>query len=254
MNLILLAAMLQPLTDARIETAPWVASRVDIVGQGWTSTDVMGPAVHFVGTGDGFVLGAGDPFRATGGRLERLKIVRKGSGGTAIKMVATSIAERPGQYTLRDLLILGDSDLHNSTTVDNWDCGILIDGGSLNKVNEAGIRCVRMDNVRIAGCLGDSLVLRNVLHFNGSAIQVDPGSSKRVPNVLIENSQHVVFGGNIFGELHVRGSKIVRIDGYVQTLRIDRNCSDVVVTGSVGKLAVDFRARRINTAAVEVVK
>lgn len=239
----------QPVIGTETHAAPIMASRVDIVGSGFNGTDSTGPIKLFVCPGDGFQLGRGDPFRATGGRLERMRIVRSGTGGVAINLTARSIAERPGQYTLRDLLILGMSDLKTTKTVDNWETGLRVDGGDdpeLKKNNVAGLRCVYAENVRIAGCLGDSILLKNATHFTGSAIQVDPGSAKRVPAVVIQDSRHVLIDKmNIFGEVHVRGSNVIVLSGYAQTIYIDKACADINITGVVGKVVVERGAKRV---------
>lgn len=240
--LIIIAALTQtfPVNGTLTFTQPWTASRVDIQGNGWNGTDKTGPALLFMpGSTDGLVLGGGDPYRATGGRIERVRIVRKGSGGTAIKITALSAAERPGEMIIRDVLTCGLSDLQGGNP-DNWDTGLLIDGGTLLEVGAAGVRRVRIEHFRAASCLGDSIVLRNVTHLSGDDIQIDQGTANRVPAMIVENSRHVQLSHlNLFGELQVRGSTNVRIDGYVQTLRIDAKCQGIHVTGIVGAVHVE---------------
>lgn len=236
---ILLASLLQPLTEPTFRTEPFIAARVNIVGDGFHGNDVTGPMVVF-NCHDGFDLGRGDPYRATGGRIERIKIVKQGTGGTAIALRATSKAERPGEYVIRDVKILGYSDLRGTPTIDNWETGLLIDGGNLNETNAAGIRCVRIDGLRVAGCIGESVVLRNVTHVTATGLQVDPGSVKRVPVVIVENSRHVfIYGLNVFGEVHLRGCENVILSGYAQVIRIDRKCVGVTIEGRVPKVQVE---------------
>lgn len=241
--LILIAAIAQtvPVNGTLTFTQPWTTSRVDVAGNGWNGTDKTGPALLFMpGAADGLVIGAGDPYRATGGKIERVRIVRKSSGGTAIKITALSAAERPGETIIRDVLTCGLSDLQGGNP-DNWDTGLLIDGGTLLDVGAAGVRRVRIEHFRAASCLSDSIVFRNVTHLSGDDIQIDQGTAPgRVPTMIVENSRHVQLAGlNIFGELQIRGSANVRIDGYVQTLRVDAKCQGIHVTGVVGAVQVD---------------
>ena len=260
--LLILAAVLSQtvtITDLQDRSAPWQQARIDIEGRGPNGTDPTGPIVRFGhGVADGFVLGAGDPFRATGSRIERLRIARQGTGGTAIKIVAKSPAERPGEIVINDVLVCGWSDLKGSSTKDNWDTALLIDGGTdaeLTKSGVAGVRRIRIDQFRAASCLGDSIVFRNVTHLVGTGIQIDRGTSGRVPNMIIEDSRHIFLSGlNLFGELHLRNCNNVVLSGYVQTLRIDKDCRDVVVVGLVGKSAIEAKAARVNISGMGVVK
>ena len=252
--LLLIAAFSQTITAPQLRSEPWVAARVDVQGQGFNGTDIGGPMVQFVNC-DGFRLGSGDPFRATGGRIERLKVIKHGTGGTAIALRATSAGERPGECVIRDVKIMGYSDLRNTITSDNWETGLLVDGGNLNEVNAAGIRCVDVDGLRVAGCLGPSVDVKNATHFRCRALQVDPGSAGRVPQVTVEDSRHVFFTeANVFGEVHFRECKVVRFDGYAQVLRVDAKCADVTITGTVGKLDIAKGAKRINVNGVGVVR
>lgn len=238
--LIIVAVLCQPeiITGTQSHAAPIITSRVDIEGQGFNGTDPTGPIVLFAGC-DGFDLGKGDAFRATGGRLERLRIATSGSGSTALKFFASSKAERPGEVVLRDLKILGLSDL-NGRGKNNWDRGLVIDGGDLNDVNAAGIRRVSVESLRVAGCLSDSIVLRNVTHFHGRDIQIDRGSSpKEKPSVIIENSRHVFLSQmNLFGELHLRGCDVLVFDGYAQTIFVSADCKRINIRGIVDKLVI----------------
>lgn len=238
--LLVIAALLQPakgvdvVTDTVYRDAPIRAARVDIVGTGFNGTDPTGPAICFQSRAvDGFVLGAGDPFRATGSRLDRLRIVREGNGGTAIKFVATSASERPGEIVLRDILVCGMTDLRGGPQKHNWETALLIDGGALNESGAAGVRRIRIDHFRAASCLGESIVLRNVTHVVATDVQIDRGTSPRaVPQITIENSRHVfIYGLNIFGEIHIRACENVVIDGYAQAVYVDARCKGVKLSG-----------------------
>lgn len=278
--LLILAAISQPvepippveITGRADVSSSWVVPRMDIYGVGFNGTDEDGPIVRFGhGVTDGFVLGAGKPYRATGSRFERLRISRLGTGGMAIKFVATSPAERPGEIVINDVLVCGWSDLKGSTTKDNWDTALLIDGSNepeLTRSGVAGIRRIRIDRFRAASCLGDSIVFRNVTHLVGTDIQIDQGTATevvmlfgapvirpRVPVMVVENSRHVsLYGLNIFGELHIRNCNNVVVSGYVQTLRIDAKCRDVIVSANVKAHAVERGAMRVNVSGMGVVK
>lgn len=260
MQLLLLVAMLAQspiqISDRQFYRAPIVAPRVEIVGSGCNGTDPTGPILCFdPGVRDGITLGAGDPFRATGSRISGTRVARYASGGTAIKIAALNEGERPGEIVLRDILVCGMSDLAGGDAKDNWDTALLIDGGNLTATGAAGVRRIRIDNFRAASCLGDSIVLRNVTHLTGTAIQIDKGTSPRpVPTMVVEKSRHVNISVNLFGELHIRNSDVVTVSGYVQTLRVDRLSTNVVVSGVVGQYVPERGGSYVNTWGMVVQK
>lgn len=247
--LLLAALTIDPitLTDRMTSAMPIMAPRVCIVGHGYNGTDETGPLILFNGKDGGIYCGSGDPFRATGSNIDSCRIVRVGTGGCAVSFVARNAAERPGEIVIRDVLACGLSDLRGGTVKDNWDTGLVIDGGTLLEPGAAGIRRVRIDNFRAASCLAESIILRNVTHVTGTAIQIDQGTANRVPQMLMENSRHVDLQVNIFGELRINGCDVVRIGGYVQQLYIDRNCKNVVVSGTVDKFTMERGAKAVNT-------
>ena len=130
----------------------------------------------------------------------------------------------------------------------------MIDGGDLTDTNAAGIRRVRIDGLRVASCLGDSIVLRNVTHLTATHLEIDKGTANRVPCMIVENSRHLELTVNIFGELHLRGCDVVNVRGYVQTLRIDKNCRNVVVSGIVGKYEPERGGAMVNTWGMVIQK
>ncbi len=235
------------LTDRMTSALPIVAPRVCIRGEGYNGTDETGPMIVFNGKDGGIYCGSGDAFRATGSKIEGVRLARVGTGSRAISFVAASKAERPGEIVIRDVLTCGLSDLRGGQPTDNWDTGLLIDGGNLTEPGAAGIRRVRMDNFRAASCLAESIILRNVTHVTGTGIQIDQGTANRVPQMLVENSRHVDLQVNIFGELRINGCDVVRIGGYVQQLYIDKSCKNVVVSGTVDKLTMERGAKAVNT-------
>lgn len=247
--LLLASLAIDPITlsEPMKSAMPIVAPRVCIVGHGYNGTDETGPMILFNGKDGGIYAGAGDPFRATGSLVGGVRVVRVGSGGCAVSFVARNPAERPGEIVIRDVLTCGLSDLRGGQPTDNWDTGLLIDGGTLLEPGAAGIRRVRIDNFRAASCLAESIILRNVTHVTGTGIQIDKGTANRVPVMLVENSRHVDLTVNIFGELHVRGCEIVNIRGYVQTLYIDKKCRNVTVSGTVDRLVPEPGAKSVNT-------
>lgn len=248
--IILLAALaIDPISlTGRMDYAlPITAPRVCIVGSGYNGTDVTGPMLVFNGASGGIRCGSADPFRATGARIDSVRVVRVGTGGCAVSFVARSAAERPGEIVIRDVLVCGLSDLQGGSVKDNWETGLLIDGGDLNDTNAAGVRRVRLDGVRVASCLGDSIVLRNVTHLTATHLQIDKGTANRVPTMIVENSRHLDLAVNIFGELHLRGCDVVNVRGYVQTLRVDAKCRNVTINGVVGKYEPERGGGFVNT-------
>lgn len=247
--LLLAALTIDPITlsDRMTSALPIVAPRVCIRGEGYNGTDETGPMIVFNGKDGGVYCGQGDDFRATGSRVDSCRIVRVGTGGAALSFVARNKAERPGEIVIRDVLTCGLSDLRGGNVKDNWDTGLVIDGGTLLEPGAAGIRRVKIDNFRAASCLDKSIHINNVTHLTGTGIQIDQGTANRVPQMLVENSRHVDLAVNIFGELHVRGCEIVNIRGYVQSLYIDRHCKSVVVSGIVDKMTLERGAKAVNT-------
>lgn len=242
--LLLLAALFTQSAEPMQFTGQWLlagtykAPRIDITGVGFNGNDITGPIAVCSGN-DGFIIGEKAQFLGTGSRFERMRIAKRGTGGTALKFYAFSKADRPGEIVIRDVKVLGWSDLKGGSTKDLWEHGLIVDGGDLNDVNAAGIRRILLDNVRVAGCLGDSIVLRNVTHVTALHTEVEAGNSGRVPNVIVENSRHLDLRLNVFGEVHLRNCNVATVSGYFQTLRIDAKCRDVVVTGIAGKLVVE---------------
>ncbi len=241
--LLLLAALTFPdlVTGTQHHEQSWTAPRVCISGQGPNGTDRTGPIIRFgYGATDGIVLGAGDPFRATGTLIERVRVVRQGTGGTAIKIVALSVAERPGEIVIRDVLTCGMSDLQGGTVVDNWDTALLIDGGPVVGSGVAGIRRTRIDHFRAASCVGDAIVFKNVTHLAGTDIQGDRGTSGRVPTLVIEDSRDVNLSQlNWFGEVHLRGANsVINIDGYAQVIYVSEATIKINVRGTIDRMVV----------------
>lgn len=239
-HLLWFAVFSQTLTETVTHMEPLKAPRVDIVGQGFNGTDPVGPILQFAGC-DGLELGQGDPFRATGSHIERVRIVTNGTGGTALKFFASSKAERPGEIVIRDVKIMGMSDL-NGRGKNNWNHGLVIDGGELNEVNAAGIRKIIVENLRVAGCQSDSIILRNVTHFHGHAIEIDNGTAMREspPRMIIEHSRHVFLSQmNLFGEVVLRDCQNVILDGYAQVVTIEPGCKGIMISGIVDRLLVD---------------
>jgi hypothetical protein len=237
MNAVLLLCALlgQLITDTVRYPASMTAPRINLVGSGSNGTDPTGPVVLFEHSApSGYLLGSGNPFRATGNLVSGVRIVRQGSGGTALAFVATSAAERPGEIVIQNTKIGGWRALAGGETFDGFDCGVLFDGRAVD------IRRVHTANLRIFDCAGDSLIVRNVTHFYSADLEVDKGAANRVPNVIVENSRHVRFyGAEIFGEIHFRGCDQVRFDGYAQIIRIDKACSNVIVTSTCPKILVE---------------
>ncbi len=222
----------------------------NIIGTGTNGNDIVGPIAVFGkdaagNVGDGFVIsGQGAPFRATGGSLQNLRVIRKAGtdGGRAIVITAMNSAQRPGEVLLRRLKVFPESAL-SSAGPGRWEQGIVIDGSAVTTPGAAGVRRITMDDIRVAGCTGRFVHLKNAVHCCMNAVQLDPGG---VPLAVfeIEDGQNIE-GTNliIHGDLIFTGSPLeVSLHGRFHTIRIGGESRAVTIFGTAHFLFVEAGA------------
>lgn len=222
-----------------------VGQSKNIVGTGCNGNDYVGPIMVFSGTGQNGIVVNGEnaPYRATGGKIENLRICRKRgtSGGTAIHIYAIDAAQRPGEIALRRLKLFPEAALGGGGVgVGNWATGLHVDGSMLTTSGAAGIRRVTMDDVRIAGCDNRSMVLNNVVHCCMNNVQVDPGSAAAASIEIIDGQNIEATNIIVHGDLIIGGKATeVALHGRFHTVRIGSQCRAVTIFGTTHFLYVD---------------
>lgn len=220
-----------------------IGRATNVIGVGTNGNDLVGPIAEFGGdNADGFVVNGRDAlYRATGGSIENLRILRKNgtNGGRAVVLTALDAAQRSGELTLRKLKIFPAGSLGGGGSGRFRD-GLVIDGSMLTTPGAAGIRRVMIDDVRVAGATGRSIFLNNAVHCCLSNVQVDPGG---VPLAIVEirDGQNIE-GVNmiVHGDLILSGSPVeVALHGRFHTLRIGGGSRAVTIFGTAHFLYVD---------------
>ncbi len=221
----------------------------NIIGTGTNGNDVVGPIALFGAdiagiAGDGFVITGHDaPYRATGGSLQNLRVVRKAgtNGGRAIVVSAADTGHRPGEVLLRRLKVFPESAL-SSAAAGRWADGVVIDGSALTTPGAAGIRRTTMDDVRVSSVAspGRAFFLNNAVHCCMTNVQVDPGG---VPLAVFEikDGQNIE-GVNmiIHGDLIFTGTPVeVSLHGRFHTIRICGGARAVTIFGTTHFLYVE---------------
>lgn len=219
--------------------------RVCITGVGPVGNDPTGPMLAFASRGHGLDLGAGDPYRATGNHVSGIKLIKAETfvGGDAIHLEALNGGERPGQSLFDNILIMGESSLTGNGRA-LWERGIYASGKLLPQVTNAnGVRWLVFRTIRITDCMGESILLENATHAFFHTVEIDTGSSGRIPVAAFRDCSHVFLSqANMFGEVQFYGCKVVIFDGYAQTVIVDSKCESVLIRGIVDKLVVQAGA------------
>lgn len=241
------------IASPQLQVVPFNAARPVIIGEGSNGNDPDGPLLKFNGGGDGLCYtGIGKPFRATGGKAHRVRVVRGGTvdEGTGFLIKTLNDGERPGEVWVSDVKILGYRDLTGSTTeTARWVEGFVADGSSQTVNGAAGLRVLNIDGLRVASCTGrgDFIRFDNCVHLTGTRIQIDPGRIDAGQRAIlrIRNGQNIFLDKLIInGDVIVEGSpKFVMVAGYMDTVRIGGQVDGIVVDGHVRTLIVEAGAR-----------
>lgn len=218
-----------------------------IAGRGTNGNDPEGAVVVFKNADDetvtdGYVInGLSAPFRATGGGLENLRIVKKCGhfGGRAVVVTALNSAERSGEYTFRRLKIFKQGALAGGAD-SAWQDGFVVDGSMLTTSGAAGIRRVMIDDVRVAGVLGRSFFLNNAVHCCLTNCQVDPGGVPLATFEIKDGQNIEAVNLIIHGDLILTGSPVeVSLHGRFHTIRVGAGARAVTFFGTAHFLYVE---------------
>lgn len=131
---------------------------------------------------------------------------RKTGGKNFAVMVQSDVAGvyRPGEMTFSSLLI----DSENCP----WESGFKVVGPA-TAPGSVGIRRLRLDQVRVADAEQASFDLTRVVHFNATALQVDPGEATNIGSFILAESQNVSVQGVFNCHMNIATSKGVSIYG-----------------------------------------
>ena len=161
--------------DYKVTGTLTVTQGVMIVGQGSQgSTQAYGCSVTHYSNSDLFLWnGNGVSNKGTGGGLKNVLLLKADtySGGTAIKLLATSDNFRPGEMVFENVLAYGIG-------AGRWTRGLVVDGTACNTAGARGVRSVHMTKCRFADVTtaGESVLLNQVTHFYAHGLAIDTGS------------------------------------------------------------------------------
>lgn len=141
--------------------------------------------------------GTGGSAIGTGGGVRDI-LITKGdgySGGTAIKFLATSDSQRPGEMVIDNVLISGAG-------AGQWAIGFHADGTAANTAGTRGVRSIHFRKFRVANVSTNNkyIWLNQVTHVFGD-VQLDSGSGSGTLGATIEGFWDDIMlrvsGGNI---------------------------------------------------------
>lgn len=204
-------------------TAPLAARQgTMILGEGSQGSTVgFGSTLLVVGNGDAIVWdGTGRQYAGTGGGVRNLLIVKESgsTGGTAVRIAATSDSQRPGEMVVENVLVYGRG-------TGQWDRGFVIDGRKADTDGARGVRSVMLSKARAASCLVDfeCIVIDQGTHVTATHLQVDTGNGTGRPGLTIRGVATNVNLANIIvhGTVVIQdGPTNVNLHGRVTDLRI----------------------------------
>ena len=161
--------------DYKVTGTLTVTQGVMIVGQGSQgSAQGYGCSITHYSNSDLFLWnGNGVSNKGTGGGLKNVLLLKADtySGGTAIKLLATSDNFRPGEMVFENVLAYGIG-------AGRWTRGLVVDGTACNTAGARGVRSVHMTKCRFADVTtaGESVLLNQVTHFYAHGLAIDTGS------------------------------------------------------------------------------
>ena len=126
---------------------------------------------HGVNNGIGLLWNGDDAFHGTGGALKNINICKKDgfTGGDAIKLLAISDSERPGEHLFDNVLVLGEG-------AATWARAWHVDGTACTTAGSKGVRNIYFRKCRAADTTqaNQSVYLNQAVHVYGE-IAVDTG-------------------------------------------------------------------------------
>lgn len=203
-----------------------ITQGVPLLGSGAQgSTEGYGTVLKHFSNGDFLEWnGNGADSAGTGGGARDL-LIQKASGqagGTAIKLLATDDAHRPGECVYSNILIAAD----RSGTPGTWERGFVIDGSACDTDGARGVRSTLLIKTRVANVTtaGESYLFKNATHLFGLGLQADTGDGATSGiRFSLHNENVHLHGINIDGPILIDAN-----NGVTPTLK------NGVLTGEIG--------------------
>lgn len=187
--------------------------------------------------------GTGASNAGTGGGLKNVLILKSAtySGGSVIRLLATSDSQRPGEMVFENVLAYG-------TGGGLWAKGLDVDGTAANTAGTRGVRTLHFDKCRFADCTtNDKYVHFNqVTHVHGN-IDIDEGSGTGTAGITIEGFwDNIILSGRL-GNIVVNHSGTPGTDNPVLHIQGRASAVDNNYTSVIGSL--NLRADSIANAS-----
>jgi hypothetical protein len=151
--------------------------------------------IHYSNAGLFLWNGNGTAFAGTGGGLQNVQILKANtySGGDAIKLLATSDSQRPGEMVFSNVLVAGQG-------TGLWARGFHVDGTACTTPGSKGVRSVVCHKLRVASCTTNDqyIYLNQVVHFSAHHLQLDQGAGTGTTGMTVAgDSDNVGFSSCI---------------------------------------------------------
>lgn len=194
----------------------------------------LGSSIIHESNGDCMVWdGSGAQFAGTGGGLRNVLIVKGNgfSGGDAVKIIARSDEQRPGEMNLENILVYGQGN-------GRWRSGLVVDGTAADTAGARGVRHVHLRKCRFAQALEWGIRLRQVTHFFAQGLAYDPGAGGSGNAMLVEGVSDGIFinGGDLAGSVEIAANdKGNATNNFFLDGKVGRSftCNDSQVNGVV---------------------
>ena len=161
------------------------------------------------------------------------------SGGDAIKLKATSLDYRPGEFTVDDVLVWAGAG-------GNWGRGFHADGTAVSTPGNKGIRSIKLSKFRVGDCSEDNqyIYLNQVTHVVSDYLQIDTAGGTGECGMTVDgDSDNIILGGLILnGNLIINGSTAMNMALFGRVAVLDIN--NTLIQG-----AAAIQCTQINNAA-----
>lgn len=193
---------------------------IECAGSGGNTQQYGTTFVHY-SNGNLFVWdGTGTAFAGTGGGLKDCLILKADtfSGGDAIKALATSDGNRPGEMFFENVVIYGIG-------TGLWERGLHIDGTAVTTAGSKGVRSVFLNKFRVADCTTSNqyIYINQGVHVTGTHVQIDQADGSGTPGLTIAgdsenvNLSNFIINGNV---VVADNATHVNLHGRVSTLNV----------------------------------
>lgn len=155
------------------------------------STSGYGATFYCYHNSHGFLWdGSGAQYSGTGGGLQNALILKATgyTGGSGIKLLATSDDYRPGEMVFNNVLIYGSG-------TGMWEYVLHVDGSACNTAGGRGVRHIHLFKFRVAsGTTANAYVyLNQVTHFFATGLAIDQGNGSGTPGITFAGTNDSVF-------------------------------------------------------------